>query len=328
MSSRAAAVVVAGLGLAASRPSAAEPHKLLVLQSEGRIEAATRAKIDQAILKLALASEPQATLGDLNFGDAATAVGCKPDAPACKDEVIAMFAVDEIVITTVARKPGGIELTVHRAVKGGASREATMLLATGASPSRLDGIAPLFGDAVAPAAPAAPIGPIGPAAPPPPAPTVATTERPVEEPPVIPTPAEVKPPAPSPVTTTTAHREPQVDAPDPGRRRLELLGMVGGGSMVLLGFVLWGAASGVQGDIDSAPTTTQEDLSALRDLESKGDTYAALGNLFTVTGLVVGGISTYLFIRDRRAAATASARLTPAVFDHGAGLVLTIGGKP
>jgi hypothetical protein len=325
MTSRAVALVVAGLGLAASHPAAAEPHKLLVLQSEGRVEAATRAKIDQAILKLALASEPQATLGDLNFGDAATAVGCKPDAPACKDDVLAMFAVDEIVITKVARKPGGIELTVHRVGKGGASREATMLLATGASPSKLDGIAPLFGDAPGPAAP---IGPIGPAAPPPPAPTVATTERPVEETPVIPPPAEVTPPAPSPVTTTAAHREPQVDAPDRGRRRLELLGMVGGGSMVLLGFVLWGAASGVQGDIDSAPTTTQQDLSALRDLESKGDTYAALGNVFAVTGLVVGGISTYLFIRDRRAAATASARLTPAVFDHGAGLVLTIGGTP
>jgi hypothetical protein len=325
MRSRAVALVVAGLGLAASRPTAAEPHKLLVLQSEGRIEAATRARIDRAILKLALASEPQATLGDLNFGDAATAVGCKPDAPACKDEVIAMFAVDEIVITTVARKPGGIELRVHRVGRGGASREATTLLATGTPPDKLDGIAPLFGDAFAPAAPT---GPIGPAAPPPspPAPTVATTERPVEETPVIPPPAEVQPAAPSPMTTPAVHRESHGDAPDPGRRRLELLGMVGGGSMVLLGFVLWGAASGVQSDIDSAPTTTQEDISALRDLESKGDTYAALGNLFTVTGLVVGGVSTYLFIRDRRrAAATASARLTPAVFDHGAGLVLTIG---
>jgi hypothetical protein len=326
MSSRAAVLVVAGLGLAASRPAAAERHKLLVLQSEGRVEAATRARIDQAILKLAHAREPQATLGDLNFGDAATAVGCKPDAPACKDEVLAMFAVDEIVITTVARKPGGLELVVQRVGKGGALREATMLLAAGTPPDKLDGIAPLFGDAPAPAAP---IGPIGPAAPPPPpAPAVATTERPAEDTPVIPPPTEVQPPAPSPVVTPAVHGS-QVDAPDPGRRRLELLGMVGGGSMVLLGLVLWGAAGGVQNDIDSAPTTTQEDLAALRDLESKGDTYAALGNVFTVTGLVVGGVSTFLFIRDRRrAAATASARLSPAVFDHGAGLVLTIGGTP
>jgi hypothetical protein len=84
----------------------------------------------------------------------------------------------------------------------------------------------------------------------------------------------------------------------------------------------------VQGDIDKAPTTTKEDIAGLRDLESRGDTYATLGNLFTVTGLVVGGISTYLFIRDRRARPTSSARLTPAVLDHGAGLVLTFGGTP
>lgn len=333
MRSRAVALVVAGLGLAASRPAAAEPHKLLVLQSEGRIDAATRAKIDQAILKLALAGEPQASLGELNFGDAATAVGCKPDAPACKDEVLAMFAVDEIVITSVARKPGGIELTVRRVARGGASREATMLISAGAAPDKLDSIAPLFGDAAAPAAPLGPIGPAAPAPTPPApatAPAVTTTVRPIEESPVIPPPTEVKPPAPSPVEAPApaVRGESHVDAPDPGRRRLELLGMVGGGSMVLLGFVLWGAASGVQGDIDKAPTTTKDDITGLRDLESKGDTYAALGNLFAVTGLVVGGISTYLFIRDRRAASTTSARLTPAVLDHGAGLVLTIGGTP
>jgi len=337
MTSRAIVLVVAGLGLAAPRPAAAESHKLLVLQSEGRIDAATRAKIDQAILKLALVSEPHASLGDLNFGDAATAVGCKPDAPACKDEVLTMFAVDEIVIPSVARKPGGIELTVRRVAKGGTSREATMMIASGSPPDKLDAIASLFSE---PPAPPAPVGPIGPAAPAPapahaPAPTpappaVATTERPAEESPAIPMPTEVKPAEPSPAATPApaVAASQHVDAPDPGRRRLELLGMVGGGSMVLLGFVLWGAANGVQGDIDNAPTTTKEDIAGLRDLESKGDTYAALGNLFTITGLVVGGISTYLFIRDRRAASTTSARLTPVVLDHGAGLVLTIGGTP
>ncbi|TMQ23980.1 MAG: hypothetical protein E6J90_09280 [Deltaproteobacteria bacterium] len=59
-----------------------------------------------------------------------------------------------------------------------------------------------------------------------------------------------------------------------------------------------------------------------------GDTYAALGNVLAVSGLVVGGIATYLYIRDRRAGSTASARLSPTVLDHGAGLVLTIGAAP
>jgi hypothetical protein len=323
------AIVVAGLGLAGSRLAIADPHKLMVLQSEGRVDAATRAKIDAAVLKLALATEPQASPGDLNFTDAATAVGCKPEAAACKDEILGMLAVDEIVITTVAPKPGGLELTVRRVGKGGASREASTLLASGAPLDKLDAIAPLFSDAAAQPAPAAP-----PAASPglPPAPAVTAGGRPVEEPPVIPAPADVKPPPPSPVTTPApAARDnpPSVDTPDPGRRRLELIGMASGGGMVMLGLVLWGAASGVQGDIDKAPATTSQDLAHLRDLESKGDTYATLGNVFTIGGLVVGGVSTYFFIRDRRKAAfTATARLTPTVLDHGAGVVLTIGGMP
>jgi hypothetical protein len=116
--------------------------------------------------------------------------------------------------------------------------------------------------------------------------------------------------------------------PSPGNRRLELAGVAGGAGLVVLGMVLWGAASGVQGDIDEAPTRTMQDLAELRDLESRGDMYAGLGNVFAVGGLVVGGIATYFYVVDRRAASRASARLTPTVLDHGAGLVLTIGGSP
>lgn len=322
------AIVVAGLGLVGSRPALADPHKLMVLQSEGRVDAATRARVDAAILKLALTTEPQASRGELNLTDAATAVGCKPEAAACKDEILGMLAVDEIVITTVAPRPGGMELTVRRVGKGGASREASTLVATGAPLDKLDAIAPLFAAAAAQPAPAAP-----PAASPalPPAPALSGGVHPVEEPPVIPAPAEAKPPVPSPVTTpapAARDNQPSVDAPDRGRRRLELIGMAGGGGMLMLGLVLWGAASGVQSDIDGAPSTTSQDLAHLRDLESKGDTYATLGNVFAISGLVAGGISTYLFIRDRKAASTSTARLTPTVLDHGAGVVLTIGGMP
>lgn len=318
------AIFAAVLGLAASQPVAAEPHKLMVLQSEGRVDAATRAKIDAAILRLALTSEPQAAPGELTFSDAATAVGCKPDAPTCKDEVLGMLGVDEIVTAALAPKPGGIELTVRRVTRGGATREATTLLASGA-PDKLDGIAPLFGANAAPAA-----GPPAPAAPAPaPAPAVTATERPVEESPTVPAPNEVAPPAPSPVTRPTpAEPSPPIDASSGRRRRWELTGMIGGGGMVLLGFVLWAAASSAQGDIDDAPATTAQDIAHLRDLETKGDTYAALGNVFAIGGVVLGGVSTYLYIRDRRDATAASARLTPTVLDHGVGVVLTIGGSP
>jgi uncharacterized membrane protein YedE/YeeE len=139
---------------------------------------------------------------------------------------------------------------------------------------------------------------------------------------------------PSPVATpapVAAVPSAPVDAPSPRGRRLELAGMAGGAGLVVLGLVMWGAASGVQGDIDKAPTTTKQDLVDLKNLESRGDTYAGLGNVFAISGVIVGGIATYYYIRDRRnasAASTASARLTPAVFAHGAGLVLTIGGSP
>ena len=284
--------VLAAILLAAA-PAAADSAKLLVLQSEGRADPATRAKIDAAIVKLAVAAEPQASAGELNYSDAATAVGCKPEAPSCKDEVLGMLAVDEIVITTVTPKPGGLEITVRRIARSGASRDATMLLATGTPPDKLDGIAPLFGGKPA-------------------------------EPRAAPPPVVDHEPRPSPVVTAPAVR---ADLPS-SNRRLELIGMAGGGGLVVLGLVMWVAANSVQGDINTAPTRTRQDLIDLKNLESKGDTYATLGNVFAITGVVVGGISTYFFIRDRRAGSSAMAHLMPTVIDHGAGLVLTIGGSP
>ncbi|TMQ17916.1 MAG: hypothetical protein E6J91_09010 [Deltaproteobacteria bacterium] len=308
--------VVVALGCALPGLAAAEPHKLLVLQPEGRADAALRTRIDAAIVKLAATAGLQATAGELTFSDAATAVGCRPDVPACKDEVLDMLAVDEIAITTVTPKPGGVEIAVQRVARG-TSREASMLLATGAPPDKLDGIAPLFTDKPVPAA-------SPPAAPTPPA--IAAT--PPAGPAAIPPPTAVAlAPQPVPEMTPTASPAPPPEQPA-GNRRLELVGMAGGAGMAVLGLVLWGAASGIQDDIDHAPTATRQDLANLRDLESRGDTYAALGNVLAVSGLVVGGIATYLYIRDRRAGSTASARLSPTVLDHGAGLVLTIGAAP
>jgi hypothetical protein len=332
------------LAFAVARPAAADSHKLLVLQSEGRADAATRARIDAAIVKLAQAAEPQTSAGELNYSDAATAVGCKPEAAACKDEVLGMLAVDEIVITTVTPRPGGTQIAVRRIQKGGATRDATMLLPTGAPADKLDGIAPLFGGKPAaappPAAPAVPAGPAVTTTGRPPErpadrPPEGPANRPTNEPPVIPAPAAVQPPPPSVAMTTTSAQAGA--SPSPQRQRLEIAGMAGGGGLVVLGLLLWGAASGVQGEIDKAPTTTKQDLLDLKDLESRGDGYAGLGNLFVIGGLVVGGLGTYFYIKDHRTSsqraqqaqrATTSARLTPTVLDHGAGVVLTIGGMP
>jgi hypothetical protein len=315
------------LALSVSRPAAAESHKLLVLQSEGRADAATRAKIDAAIFKLAAGAEPQAVAGELNFSDAATAVGCKPETALCKDEVLGMLSVDEVVITTVAPKPGGLEITVRRFAKGGASREATMLLPTGAPPDKLDGVAPLFGDKSA-----TPAGRNGPAlATAHPTSERPTSERPTGEAPVIPAPTSVAQepvPAPTPVAAAGEPASAPVESPSELRHRLEIGGIAGGAAMTTLGLILWGAASSVQGDINKARTNTKQDLLALRNLESRGDGYAGVGNVLVITGVIAGGLATAFYIKDRRAASATSARLTPTVLDHGAGVVLTIGGTP
>jgi len=292
------------------RLAAAESHKLLVMQSEGRADATTRAKVDVAILKLARAAEPRAAAGVLSFTDAATAVGCRPDAASCKDKVLGMLGVDEIVTASVMPKPGGLEIEVHRFARGGAKRDARMVVAAGAPPDKLDGIAPLFGE--------------------PPAPSAGSSEPTIVEPPGSPAPLITEQQLASEGITVLPVEQPKPQPMDPAtRRHLELAGMAGGGGLVVVGLVLWSAASGVQGDINKAPSVTRQDLINLRHLESKGDTYATLGNVFTVTGLVAGGVATYFYLRDRRAGtASPVARVTPAVLDHGAGLVLTFGAIP
>ena len=307
MTPRGARLAAALVAVATPQLATAESHKLLVLQSEGRADAATRTKIDAAILRMAHAAEPQAAAGELSYTDAATAVGCKPDTDRCKSEVLGMLGVDEIVTTTIARKPGGLEIEVQRYARGGATRDARMLLAAGGSPDKLDGIAPLFGEAPAPEPP--------PAAP----------RAPAAEPPLFPEPAA--PPL-EPTAQPLPSAQPGLDRPGTPRPYYEIAGMISGGTMIALGVVLWATAANTQNEINSAPTTTGNDLAKLKDLESKGDLYANIGNGLAIAGLVVGGVATYFYVRDRRARQTATARLMPTVLDHGAGLVLTFGAPP
>lgn len=308
--------------LAMVAPVAADPRKVVVMQSEGRADAATRAKIDAAVLKLARTSDPQATASDITYSDAAAAVGCKPEEKTCKDEVLGMLAIDELVYTTVVPKPGGLEIDVHRVTKGSATREAQMILPTGQAPDKLDGIAPLFGgDRPA---------------------TATSTSSPTETRPTETRPTETEPgptgaPATEPSSSVVTTPPPGPSSPvDEGastdrfakRRRLELVGMIGGGSFVVLSFLLWGEANSIDGEIAKAPTRTRADLQHIQDLESRGDSYAKWGNVLFLTGAVVGGVSAYFFWKDRKAQRARTASLAPAVFDHGAGLVLTIGGSP
>ena len=318
--------MVSGAGLAAAQPR----HAILVLKSDGNADPKLRAKIDAAVLKLArTTTDGQATAGDLSYIDAALAAGCKPEAATCPGEVMATFGTDELVITSVARKPNIIEITVRRAPKTGAPHDATAKVPADATDIQLDDVGPLFGAAPAPA----PVTPVTPPVVPPPTTNLTTThtDKPIE------TPAEpVAPDHPGAVGITPTTPEPgPTPTPTPGpvdephsRRGLYVAGMIGGGVFVMIGFGLWSSAGDVQSQIDAAPRKTLADFNALKSLETRGDNLSSGGNLMFLAGAVVGGIATYYFIKDRRHTATQHAMIGPTLFDHGAGIAFTFGATP
>ncbi len=311
---------------------AAADDKVLVLKSEGRADKKVRTKIEGAVLKLAQGTGESTTAGDITYGDAAAMVGCKPEDDKCKDEVIGMLAVDEIVTITATPKPGGVEVAVRRIGKGGVTKSASGLIA----PEKLDQlepIAPLFGkDApLSPLPPPVTPTPAVTTTPPPREPIVTPTPTPTPTPtapnPEIPPPTRVAEPTPTAPMQTPPPQEPRDDDHPHGARRLEVIGMVGGGALVIVGAIFWASAKQVENEIADAPKRTRDDLRKLQDLEDKGDAYATAGNVLAVTGLVVGGVSTYFFIRGRTHSSQ-TARVTPMVLGNGAGLAVTWGGSP
>jgi hypothetical protein len=275
---------------------------VLILKSEGAADPATRIRVDAAVLKLAKNIDGTVTPGDITYGDAAAAVGCAPETATCKDEVLSTLAVDEIVATTVTPAPTGYKIVVRRASKSG-SQEATTTVATNES-DHLDGIGPLFGIA-------------------------STVPPPVTEPAPTTAPAPTAPPP----TTSTALPPPTtvpVDVDEhSGRHRWEIAGVAGGGGMMLIGVLLWGAASSTQNDINGASTKTAADLQHLRDLENKGDGQAGLGNVLFIGGVALAAVSGYFLWKDgRQRHSQQAAHIVPTVLPHGAGVAFVIGGSP
>lgn len=288
-------------------PVLADGKHTLVLKSEGSADGKVRAQIDKALVKIAQDNVEGVSPGDMSFGDAAAAVGCSPDAASCAGDVMATLSVDEIISAKVTRKPGGLEVVVRRAQKGGVPKEATAKITDAQDALFAPQLALLFNK---------------------------EAPKPVEPPPVTPPVSETQPTPPPEVTPPPpVEQQPQPLPPlpppveDQQHTRLELAGMIGGGGLVLLGIIMWGQAAGTQSDIDAAPTRTVTDLQHIQDLEKQGDGQAGLGNLLFIGGLALAGVSTFFYIRDRRSHKDPIA-LTPALFPHGAGIALTIGGSP
>lgn len=307
----------------------AEDPKVLVLRAEGRADKKARAKIEAGVLKLAKTTTESTTAGDITYGDAAAMVGCKPDEDKCKDEVLGMLAVDEIVTIAANPKPGGIDVAVRRITKGGATRSGNALV-TPEQADQLDAIASLFSKA----GPASPFPPpittppplVNTTTTPPPATTTTTTTTPPTTDPnaTIPPPSRVADMTPMSSNGTTVPTGPsdQRDDETPRKSRLPMIGMIGGGAMLLGGVIFWASAAGIEEDIKNAPKRTKDDLRHVQDLEAQGDAYATAGNVLTVAGLVLGGVSTYFFIRGRKQSSR-TARITPV----GGGAVITWGGS-
>ena len=298
--------------------------KVLVLKAEGRADKKVRVKIEGAVLRLAKTTSESTTAGDVTYGDAATMVGCKPEEDKCKDEVLGMLAVDEIVTITATPKPGGIEVAVKRISKGAATKTGQTLV-TADSADQLDALAPVFGKA----GPASPL-------PPPVASTTTAPPPPVEHPkPAPPAPQPQRAPDPLPVTpepVRTAEPTPTPAMPQPvdepettPNRRLPMIGMIGGGVMIVVGAVFWASASGIEDEIKDAPKRTRADLEHVKDLEAEGDTYATAGNVLAIGGLIIGGVSTYYFLKAGKKPSR-SASVTP-IIGNGTGLAVTWGGS-
>ena len=132
-------------------------------------------------------------------------------------------------------------------------------------------------------------------------------------------------PTPPPIAPTPQPAEPHDDGqPRDFKRATGITALATGGVALIVGLALWGSASGVQGQINSAPLDTSADVQNVMSLQSKADNYASSGNILVVGGAVLAGAGAVLLYLDHRHHAT----IAPIALAHGAGISVTFAGAP
>jgi hypothetical protein len=265
----------------------AGPRKVLVLPLDGNAPAAQRTAINDSVAKLAKAKlDGDVTVGDTTFNETAAAVGCDPTQPACADTVRTTLQVDELVYGTAKTADGTTTITVNRVSSSDEPKTQSGVIAESDDGATAEAkLEPLFAPATATDTGSSELG------------------------------------SGSGSAETPGSKRSFFDTRE---RKLGVAFAAGGVLSLVMGFAFWSSASGLQDDIDAAPTMTLAQIEALKDLEDKAGSKALWGNIFVVVGLAATGVGGYYLWKDRKN--RKNAIVTPAPVEGG-GMTFVLGGR-